>query len=165
MEDTLKNIVKRLKPFEYLNSNGLYNALHLRQLSQEIETIHQTASEAHQKNPNKETRKLLNEVCFLRFKTWWTQLCQIRKSSLDTFRKFFYVKLCDINEIMQRHVKHIFFCFSKLAKAREDIQSMNEDNFFNLEAMKTRLRDLNNRAQTCKTIPDDFRSKYLCDSQ
>lgn len=73
MEDTLKNIVKRLKPFEYLNSNGLYNALHLRQLSQEIETIHQTASEAHQKNPNKETRKLLNEVCFLRFKTWWTK--------------------------------------------------------------------------------------------
>ncbi|XP_056596140.1 olfactomedin [Triplophysa dalaica] len=106
MEATLKNIVKRLKPFEYLNTNGLYNALHLQELSQEIETIHQTASEAHQKNPSRETHKLLNE----------------------------------------------------LAKARNDIKSMNEDNFFNLEAMKTRLRDLNNRAQTCKTIPDDFRS-------
>ncbi|KAI7812140.1 putative olfactomedin-4-like, partial [Triplophysa rosa] len=106
MEATLKNIVERLKPFEYLNTNGLYNALHLRQLSQEIEAIHQTASEAHQNNPNKETLKLLNE----------------------------------------------------LTKAKNDIQSMNKDNFFNLETMKTRLRDLNNRAQTCKTIPDDFRS-------
>lgn len=37
---------------------------------------------------------------------------------------------------------------------------MYKSDVFNLETMKTRLRDLNNRAQTCKTIPEDFRSKY-----
>lgn len=65
MEATLKNIIERLKPFEYLNTNGLYRALHLRQLSQELEEIHQTTNEAHKKNPNKETLKLLNEVDLL----------------------------------------------------------------------------------------------------
>jgi len=38
---------------------------------------------------------------------------------------------------------------------------MYKDDFFNLETMKKRLRDLNNRAQTCKTIPNNFRSKLL----
>ncbi|XP_065148431.1 olfactomedin-4-like [Paramisgurnus dabryanus] len=106
MEFALKNITDRLEPFDYLNNNGLYNALQLRKLSQELEAIHQTATEAHQTNPNEDTRKLLKE----------------------------------------------------LDKTKSDIESMYNDNIFNLQTMKMRLRDLNNRAQTCKTIPDDFRS-------
>uniref|UniRef100_A0A8C1DSF6 Olfactomedin-like domain-containing protein n=1 Tax=Cyprinus carpio carpio TaxID=630221 RepID=A0A8C1DSF6_CYPCA len=47
---------------------------------------------------------------------------------------------------------------SELNKAKNDVQRMYKDDFFNLETMKKRLRDLNNRAQSCKTIPNDFRS-------
>ncbi|XDV53133.1 hypothetical protein PO909_021715 [Leuciscus waleckii] len=106
MELTLKDITARLKQFEYLNTKGLYNALHLRQLMEELDEIYYTASDAHKKSPSKETNDLLKE----------------------------------------------------LTRAKKDIQNMYKSNVFNLETMKTRLRDLNNRAQTCKTIPEDFRS-------
>ncbi|XP_051979287.1 olfactomedin-like [Xyrauchen texanus] len=43
-------------------------------------------------------------------------------------------------------------------KAKNDVQKMYRDDFFNLETMKKRLRDLNNRAQTCRSISNNFRS-------
>lgn len=46
----------------------------------------------------------------------------------------------------------------ELTTARKDVENMYKNNIFNLETMKSRLRDLNNRVQTCKTIPEDFRS-------
>ncbi|XP_051739438.1 LOW QUALITY PROTEIN: olfactomedin-like [Ctenopharyngodon idella] len=106
MGTNLQNITARLEVFNYLHTSGLYNALHLRQLNQELEEIHRFVSEAHMQNPNKETHNLLSE----------------------------------------------------LNKAKKDVQRMYKDDFFNLETMKKRLQDLNNRAQTCKTIPNDFRS-------
>ncbi|XP_056307369.1 olfactomedin-4-like [Danio aesculapii] len=106
MEATLQNITARLKAFDYLYRSGLYSALHLRQLNQELEEIHRSVSETHMQNPNKETQDLLSE----------------------------------------------------LNKTKHDVQKMYKDDFFNLETMKKRLRDLNNRAQTSKTIPNDFRS-------
>ncbi|XP_051548597.1 olfactomedin-4-like [Myxocyprinus asiaticus] len=106
MEANIKNIIARLKPFEYLNTNGLYNALQLQQLNDELEEIHRATREVHKNNPSKETQNLLNE----------------------------------------------------LLKAKKEIQNMYKDSLFNLETMKTRLRELNNRAQSCKTIPEDFRS-------
>ncbi|XP_043083928.1 olfactomedin-4 [Puntigrus tetrazona] len=106
MELTLKNIKARLKPFEYLNTNGLYNTLHLQQLIEELDEIYYTARDAHKKSPSKETNDLLKE----------------------------------------------------LINAQKDVKTMYKSNMFNLETMKSRLRDLNNRVQTCKTIPEDFRS-------
>uniref|UniRef100_A0A8C2KJD8 Si:ch211-194m7.8 n=1 Tax=Cyprinus carpio TaxID=7962 RepID=A0A8C2KJD8_CYPCA len=106
MERTLKNIKTRLKRFEYLNTSGLYNSLHLQQLRDELDAIYYTASDAQKKSPSKETNDLLKEV----------------------------------------------------TNARKDVENMYKNNIFNLETMKSRLRDLNNRVQTCKTIPDDFRS-------
>ncbi|ROL54565.1 Olfactomedin [Anabarilius grahami] len=106
MGATLQNITARLEVFNYLHTSGLYNALHLRQLNQELEEIHQIVNEAHLQNPNNETHNLLSE----------------------------------------------------LKKAKNDVRRMYKDDFFNLETMKKRLQDLNNRAQTCKTIPNDFRS-------
>ncbi|KAL0155739.1 hypothetical protein M9458_050002 [Cirrhinus mrigala] len=84
MEATLRNISARLKAFDYLHTSGLYSALHLRQLSQELEEIHQSVNETHMQNPNKETHDLLNE----------------------------------------------------LNKAKNDVQRMYRDDFFNLETMK-----------------------------
>ncbi|XP_043083927.1 olfactomedin-4-like [Puntigrus tetrazona] len=106
MEDTLQNISARLQAFGYLQTRGLYSALHLRQLNQELEDIHQSVNETHMQKPNKETHYLLSEI----------------------------------------------------NKAKNDVQRMYRDDFFNLETMKKRLRDLNNRAESCKTIPNDFRS-------
>lgn len=62
MGATLQNITARLKAFNYLYTSGLYNSLHLRQLDQELEEIHQLVDEAHMKNPNKGTHNLLSEV-------------------------------------------------------------------------------------------------------
>lgn len=62
MEATLQNISACLKAFGYLHTNGLYSALHLRQLNQELEEIHQTVNETHMQNPNNETHNLLTEV-------------------------------------------------------------------------------------------------------
>ncbi|KAG1938260.1 olfactomedin-4 [Pimephales promelas] len=106
MRDTLQNITDRLKAFNYLHTSGLYNALTLRQLDQELEKIHQSVNESHLQKPTKETHNLLSE----------------------------------------------------LNKAKNDVRRMYKDDFFNLETMKKRLRDLNNRAQTCKTILNNFRS-------
>ncbi len=62
MEATLQNISARLKAFGYLHTRGLYSALHLQQLNQELEEIHQSVNETHMQNPNKETHNLLSEV-------------------------------------------------------------------------------------------------------
>ncbi len=62
MEATLQNISARLKAFGYLDTRGLYSALHLQQLNQELEEIHQSVNETHMQNPNKETHNLLSEV-------------------------------------------------------------------------------------------------------
>ncbi len=62
MELTLKNIKTRLTRFEYLNTNGLYNTLHLQKLTEELDEIYYTARDAHKKSPSKETNDLLKEV-------------------------------------------------------------------------------------------------------
>ncbi len=62
MELTLKNIKTRLTRFEYLNSNGLYNTLHLQKLIEELDEIYHTARDAHKKSPSKEANDLLKEV-------------------------------------------------------------------------------------------------------
>ncbi|KAI4895827.1 hypothetical protein NFI96_026610 [Prochilodus magdalenae] len=103
---TLENITARLQPFQYLNTHGLYNALHLRQLSEELQELQQITSAAHRDRPGAETQRLNTE----------------------------------------------------LQKVQEDVDKMYKDNVFNLESVRERLRLLNNRVQTCRTIPEDYRS-------
>ena len=59
---TLENITARLQPFQYLNTHGLYNALHLRQLSEELQELQQITSAAHRDRPGAETQRLNTEV-------------------------------------------------------------------------------------------------------
>ncbi|XP_055047774.1 olfactomedin [Misgurnus anguillicaudatus] len=61
MKATIKNITDRLKRFDYLQTSGLYNALHLRQLNQELQNIHRAIEETHVHNPE-EAQKLLDEL-------------------------------------------------------------------------------------------------------
>ncbi|XP_056595139.1 olfactomedin-like [Triplophysa dalaica] len=101
----LKNLTARLKRFEYLQTSGLYNALHLRQLNKELQMIQHAISETHINN-SKEAQHFLDEV----------------------------------------------------SQAKSDVEKMYKDDTFNLETMKKRLRNLNNRVQISRTVPNDFRS-------
>lgn len=60
---TVANLTERLGPFQYLNSNGLYNALHLKQLSEELHQLQNTVEITHNDNPSEETIKLTKDVC------------------------------------------------------------------------------------------------------
>ncbi|XP_060784388.1 olfactomedin-4-like [Neoarius graeffei] len=106
MEARLSNVTERLKKFQYLNTRGLYNALHLNQLSQEIQQLHDTMNDVQLDKNGGEAQRIRTE----------------------------------------------------LQKFQEDVDKMYQKNIFNLETMRERLRSLNNRVQTCKTIPQDFRS-------
>ncbi|XP_062404138.1 olfactomedin-4 [Sardina pilchardus] len=100
------NVTRRLGQFQYLNSNGLYNALHLKQLSAELDQLQQVADITHNDSPSKDTVKLTTEI----------------------------------------------------AQAKVNVEKMYKDNVFNLETVKENLRRLNNRVQSCRTIPTEFRS-------
>ncbi|XP_053487762.1 olfactomedin-like [Ictalurus furcatus] len=106
MEATLNNVTKRLKRFQYLNNQGLYNALHLNQLSQEIQQLHNTMNNVDLDKPGGEAQRIRTEL-----------------------RKF-----------------------------QEEVNKMYKNNVFNLETTREKLRSLSNRAQTCRTIPQGFRS-------
>ncbi|KAL6480782.1 hypothetical protein MHYP_G00118150 [Metynnis hypsauchen] len=110
MQATLENVKARKLRFNYLDTQGLYNPLHLRQVSDELQDLHQIISQADKDRPTAETQKLRKE----------------------------------------------------LQKIQKDVEDMYNDNTFNLEAVKEKLRYLNNRVQTCRTIPADFTSKGSC---
>ncbi|KAB5571642.1 hypothetical protein PHYPO_G00227410 [Pangasianodon hypophthalmus] len=103
MEATLNNVKQRLEKFQYLNNQGLYNTLHLKQLGQEIQQLYDTVNTLH---TEKEAWRIRTEL-----------------------RKF-----------------------------KKDVDKMYKDKIFNLETVREKLRSLNNRVQTCRTIPQDFRS-------
>ncbi|KAI5617236.1 olfactomedin-4-like [Silurus asotus] len=45
-----------------------------------------------------------------------------------------------------------------LQKFKEDVDTVYKNNIFNLEKLREKFRSLNNRVQTCRTIPQNFRS-------
>ncbi|KAG7329519.1 hypothetical protein KOW79_007693 [Hemibagrus wyckioides] len=104
MEATLKNVTQRVGRFQYLNTRGLYNALHLKELSQEIQHLQDTMDDEALDKDGEEAQKIHTE------------------------------------------------------KFQEDVDNMYNKNIFNLETMREKLRSLNNRVQTCRTIPPDFKS-------
>ncbi|MCJ8734483.1 hypothetical protein PDJAM_G00235870 [Pangasius djambal] len=106
MEATLNNVTQRLEKFQYLNNQGLYNVLHLTQLSQEIQQLHDTMNNVELDKAGGEAQRIRTE----------------------------------------------------LQRFQEDVDKMYKKNVFNLETMREKLRSLNNRVQTCRTIPQDFRS-------
>ncbi|KAJ8333671.1 hypothetical protein SKAU_G00409900 [Synaphobranchus kaupii] len=63
---TVGNITERLHAFEYLKSSGLYQSLHLRQLSQELEDLERDISSTHRSNPTAKTKSLTQEITKVR---------------------------------------------------------------------------------------------------
>ncbi|KAG7468488.1 hypothetical protein MATL_G00143280 [Megalops atlanticus] len=59
---TVQNITDRLRAFQYLNSNSLYHALHLRQLNKELEELEKDIKTTHHSGPNAQTKGLTQEV-------------------------------------------------------------------------------------------------------
>ncbi|XP_046705061.1 olfactomedin-4-like isoform X2 [Silurus meridionalis] len=103
MEMKLTNITQRLEKYQYLNTQGLYNTLHLKQFSLEIQHLHDTMSNV---KPGREAQQIRTE----------------------------------------------------LQKFQKDVDKMYKKNFYNMETVREKLRSLNNRVQTCRTIPQDFLS-------
>ncbi|KAF5893471.1 olfactomedin-4-like, partial [Clarias magur] len=62
MESTLYNVTQRLERFQYLNNQGLYNALHLNQLSQEIQQLHDAMNDAHLGTAGGEAQRVRTEL-------------------------------------------------------------------------------------------------------
>lgn len=56
--------------------------------------------------------------------------------------------------------KSLYVFVPQLQKFQEHVEKMYNKNIFNLETMKEKLRYLSNRIQSCRTIPQDFRSKF-----
>lgn len=62
MEARLSNVTERLEKFQYLNTQGLYNALHLNQLSQEIQQLHDTMNDVQLDKNGGEAQRIRTEV-------------------------------------------------------------------------------------------------------
>lgn len=58
----VKNITARLQPYQYLQNQGLYSALSLRQLVQELSQLRTDVGQIHSQMKNAKTQKLFEEV-------------------------------------------------------------------------------------------------------
>lgn len=58
----VKNITTRLQPYQYLQNQGLYSALSLRQLVQELTQLRTDVGQIHSQMNNAKTQKLFEEV-------------------------------------------------------------------------------------------------------
>lgn len=62
IQATIENVTARLEPYQYLNDQGLYTALHLRQLANELRGLEEDITSIHQDKPSDQTQKLTQEV-------------------------------------------------------------------------------------------------------
>ncbi|XP_053175964.1 olfactomedin-like [Scomber japonicus] len=66
IETVIKNVTARLEPHQYLHDQGLYTALSLRLLGQELSQLETDVSDIHSQLNNGQTQKLSKEVGRLR---------------------------------------------------------------------------------------------------
>ncbi|XP_047658462.1 olfactomedin-like isoform X2 [Tachysurus fulvidraco] len=59
---TLNSVTRRLERFQYLNEQGLYNMLHLKQLSQEIQQLHDTMNTEDLDRDGEEAQRIRTEL-------------------------------------------------------------------------------------------------------
>ncbi|CAN9498692.1 unnamed protein product [Ophioblennius macclurei] len=65
MEDQITNMSARLEPYQYLHNRGLYTALTLRQLSEELNQLESDISVVNRRVNSTQTRKIQKEVSLL----------------------------------------------------------------------------------------------------
>lgn len=70
----VKNLTARLQPYQYLQNQGLYSALSLRQVFQELSQLRIDAGQMHSQMNNAKTRKLFEEV---KENTRWTDITSL----------------------------------------------------------------------------------------
>ncbi|KAM7414042.1 hypothetical protein PAMA_019049 [Pampus argenteus] len=104
----IKNVTARLEPYQYLHDQGLYSALSLHLLGQELSQLETDIGDIHSQLNNVQTQKLSKEV----------------------------------------------------GKLRTDVGRMEMANVINMKTVKEKLRYLKNSAESCKSIPKDFRGHH-----
>ncbi|KAF7654177.1 hypothetical protein LDENG_00072930 [Lucifuga dentata] len=102
------NVTARLEPFQYLKHKGLYSALDLRLLGEELSQLETDISAIHMQRQNTQTQRLTKEV----------------------------------------------------SKLRKDVDRMQTMDTINMKTVKEKLRYLKNTAESCKSIPTDFRGQH-----
>ncbi|XP_070828667.1 olfactomedin-like isoform X1 [Chaetodon trifascialis] len=105
LQAVVENITARLEPHQYLHNQGLYTALSLRVLGEELSQLETDVGAIHSQLNNAQTQKLSKEV----------------------------------------------------DKLRTDVDKMQVSDIINIKSVKERLRYLKNTAESCKSIPKDFR--------
>uniref|UniRef100_A0A3B4V9T7 Si:ch211-194m7.4 n=2 Tax=Seriola dumerili TaxID=41447 RepID=A0A3B4V9T7_SERDU len=103
----VENVTARLEPYQYLHDQGVYTALSLHLLGQELSQLETDITAIHSQLNNGQTRKLSKEV----------------------------------------------------VKLRGDVDRMTTSDTINMKTVKEKLRYLKNSAESCKSIPKDFRGQ------
>lgn len=62
IQTLVQNITARLQPYQYLNDQGLYSALSLQKLTEELVQLESDTTALHSQLNNHQTRKLSSEV-------------------------------------------------------------------------------------------------------
>ncbi|XP_068595059.1 olfactomedin-like [Brachionichthys hirsutus] len=106
-QHVIQNITARLQPYRYLHHQGLYTALSLRLLGQELSQLEADATAINIQLNNVQTQKLSKEV----------------------------------------------------VKLRRDVERMQMSDTINMKTVKEKLRYLKNSAESCRSIPKDFRGR------
>ncbi|XP_071345388.1 olfactomedin-like [Trachinotus anak] len=104
----VENVTARLEPYQYLHHQGVYTALSLRLLGQELSQLETDISVIHSQFNNPQTQKLSKEV----------------------------------------------------GKLRGAVDRMTTSDTINMKTVKEELRYLKNTAESCKSIPKDFKGHH-----
>ncbi|XP_070763901.1 olfactomedin-like [Enoplosus armatus] len=107
IQDLVENVTARLEPHQYLHDRGLYTALSLRLVGQELGELETDIGALHGRLNNAQTQKLSTEV----------------------------------------------------GRLRTDVDRMQMSDTINMKTVKEKLRYLKNSAESCKSIPKDFRGQ------
>ncbi|XP_041794832.1 olfactomedin-4-like [Chelmon rostratus] len=107
IQAAVENVTARLEPHLYLHNRGLYTALSLRQLGEELSQLETDVGAIHSQFNNAQTQKVSKEV----------------------------------------------------DKLRTDVDRMQMSDTINMKSVKERLRYLKNAAESCRSIPKDFRGQ------
>ncbi|KAI5617240.1 olfactomedin-4-like [Silurus asotus] len=85
---------------------------------------------------------------------------EIVKKRLEKYQYLKAKDLYDISHLKQLslEIHQLQDTMSNLQKFKEDVDTVYKNNIFNLEKLREKFRSLNNRVQTCRTIPQNFRS-------
>lgn len=138
--------MSRLQPYQYLQNQGLYSALSLRQLVQELSQLRTDVGQIHSQMNNAKTQKLFEEVK------------KKKIPHVSSLIPHVYELVLGYNLSAADLVVMSVWQVDGLGKYVERLQTAD---IINMKTVQQKLRYLKNSAESCRTIPQDFRGHYF----